>query len=337
MIHELKTIFSDYEAATQTRLKSVMASVVDLEGSSYRRPGVRMLILEDGKMVGAVSGGCVEKAIRKEAQEVFKSGKPKMMTYDGRYRLGCEGVLHILIEPLNISSEAIAAFRDAVKNRNIMHLESDYNSGKTDNTSMGTTLVINGKRYLLSADREKDESASVFTQSLQPSNRMYILGAEHDSVALSQLAASMGWEVVVVASPDEEKDIADFPGALKLLNIQAEEIGNQHIDSNCAVMVMSHNFARDVAYVIALQASSPRYIGILGPSKRREQLIAEIWERNPDIEEAYLDKLYGPAGLDIGAETAHEIAVSIMSEILSVFRKTDVQSLRDKEGSIHSR
>ncbi len=79
--------------------KAVLASVVALEGSSYRRPGVRMLLLEDGHMTGAVSGGCVEKEIFRQSESVFRTGIPKMMTYDGRYRLGCEGILYILLEP----------------------------------------------------------------------------------------------------------------------------------------------------------------------------------------------------------------------------------------------
>ena len=99
MTHEFKTIVENYLLAKKQGLKSVLATVVHLEGSSYRKPGVRMLILENGKMIGAVSGGCVEKDILRQSDTVFKSGVSKMMTYDGRYRLGCEGVLYILIEP----------------------------------------------------------------------------------------------------------------------------------------------------------------------------------------------------------------------------------------------
>ena len=97
MTHELKKIVKAYQQAKENGITTVLASVVALEGSSYRRPGVRMLILSDGRMIGAVSGGCVEKEIQRQAQTVFSSGNPIMMTYDGRYRLGCEGILFILI------------------------------------------------------------------------------------------------------------------------------------------------------------------------------------------------------------------------------------------------
>ena len=99
MIHELKNIITTTILKQEQGLKNVLATVVHLEGSSYRKPGVRMLISEDMEMTGAVSGGCVEAEVRRRAQSVFENGKSKMMTYDGRYRLGCEGILYILIEP----------------------------------------------------------------------------------------------------------------------------------------------------------------------------------------------------------------------------------------------
>ena len=101
MIHELKKIFQVHETSAKASLKSVLATVVALDGSSYRKPGVRMLILENGYTVGAVSGGCVEKEIVRQTASVFSSGEAKIMTYDGRYRLGCEGILYILLEPFD--------------------------------------------------------------------------------------------------------------------------------------------------------------------------------------------------------------------------------------------
>ena len=101
MLHELKDIIRSAKIAKTQGIKTVIASVVHLEGSSYRRPGVRMSIQENGKMIGAVSGGCVEKEILRQSQRVFEANIPTLMEYDGRYRLGCEGVLSILIEPFN--------------------------------------------------------------------------------------------------------------------------------------------------------------------------------------------------------------------------------------------
>lgn len=99
MTHELKKIFQVFTSSSAASDTFVLATVVALEGSSYRRPGVRMLISKNGRTLGAVSGGCVEKEIIRQSVSVFEDGIPKMMTYDGRYRLGCEGILYILIEP----------------------------------------------------------------------------------------------------------------------------------------------------------------------------------------------------------------------------------------------
>ena len=125
MTHELKEIFQAYQHLKHPGI-SVLATVVHLEGSGYRRPGVRMLCLPDGTTVGAVSGGCVERDITGQAKEVMRTGKARIMTYDGRYRLGCEGMLYILLEPFNPSEEAIAYFNTQTNSRQPILLESDY-------------------------------------------------------------------------------------------------------------------------------------------------------------------------------------------------------------------
>ncbi len=117
MIHELKEIINQAIINQQKGLKNVLVTVVHLEGSSYRKPGVRMLISEDLNSVGAVSGGCVEKEIIQRAKAVFIDEKAKIITYDGRYRLGCEGILYILIEPFYISNDFIKLFMKQFKKR----------------------------------------------------------------------------------------------------------------------------------------------------------------------------------------------------------------------------
>ena len=117
MIHELKDIIRSAKIAQSKGIKTVLASVVSLDGSSYRRPGVRMSIQENGRMIGAVSGGCVEKEILRQAQQVFKTNSSTLMEYDGRYRLGCEGILHILIEPFYPTNKFFDAFEKQCSSR----------------------------------------------------------------------------------------------------------------------------------------------------------------------------------------------------------------------------
>ena len=126
MLHELKDIIRSAKIAQSLGIKTALASVVSLDGSSYRRPGVRMSIQENGKMIGAVSGGCVEKEVLYKAQSVFSKGIPKIMSYDGRYRLGCEGILYILIEPFYIENEFLNQFSKALKNRESIEINSFF-------------------------------------------------------------------------------------------------------------------------------------------------------------------------------------------------------------------
>ncbi len=142
MTHEIKDIVDAYEKANQKGLKTVLASVVDLKGSSYRKPGVRMLILEDESMIGAVSGGCVEKDILRQSQSVFKSDVSKMMHYDGRYRLGCEGVLYILLEIFQPNDDFIKSFNNTLEKRLEFKINSHYIFEEKEHSEMGTFSFV---------------------------------------------------------------------------------------------------------------------------------------------------------------------------------------------------
>ncbi|WP_297764166.1 XdhC family protein [uncultured Muriicola sp.] len=156
MTHELKKIFQVYESTAKAPLKAVLATVVALEGSSYRKPGVRMLILENGSMVGAVSGGCVEKEIVRQAESVFKSGEAKVMTYDGRYRLGCEGILYILLESFEPKPAAIKRFKENVKNRNAFKIESSYEKKDMVHRNFGSCLIFGEDRFSIHEAHKSD-------------------------------------------------------------------------------------------------------------------------------------------------------------------------------------
>lgn len=336
MTHELKRIVTAFEQASSEKKKAVLATVVHVDGSSYRKPGVQMLITEDGQMTGAVSGGCVEKEVNRQAQEVFANGIPKIMTYDGRYRLGCEGILYILIEPFMPDENWIKEFWKSISERNKLAFNCYYKLKEAVNPLFGSTLTFpSGTRefrpdFAVTAEMEK------FTFDLDPCFKLVIIGTEHDAVKLCAFASLMGWEVTVVAPAAEQKSIRDFQGANQFINTVPEEFDTSNIDSETAVILMTHNFARDVAYLMALKESRPAYLGLLGPANRREKLLDALIERHPEISESFLDGIYGPAGLNLGSETPEEISVSILSEILAVVRKKDPILLKNKKGTIHS-
>lgn len=336
MTHEFKTISEQAIEARKTGLRSVLASVVDLTGSSYRKPGVRMLILEDDRMIGAVSGGCVEKDILRESQSVFQTGHSKIMTYDGRYRLGCEGILYILIEIFDPDAQFIEALQDSLTSRASFSLHSYYQNSEGEIPGIGTFMFVGGRKYPVSEGATMDEALPVFEQEMPACFKLMIFGAEHDAVILCQIASFLGWEVTVISGPLESKTISNFPGATSFFSVSPDQLELASIDDETAVVLMSHNFANDLKYLIELKDSHPAYLGMLGPSKRREKLISQFLEYCPEVEPEFIEGIHGPTGLNIGAETPHEIAVSILSEILSVVRNQEPIPLKEKLRGIHS-
>ena len=337
MTFEFKQIVEAYIHAKQSGVKSVFATVVALDGSSYRKPGVRMLILENGKMIGAVSGGCVEKDIKREAQSVFKKGQAKMMTYDGRYRLGCEGILYILIELFQPSLECIDTLNTYLKKRIPFSIQSNYKKEQGEFIGLGSTIQFENQSYKLSEFKKNNSFTQQFVEQLPPCFKLMIFGAEHDAVTLCQLASFNGWEVTVISGPLESKTIDNFPGATSFYSVSPDAIELSSIDEETAIVIMSHNYANDLKYLLELKGTKPAYIGLLGPSKRREKLLSEFLEYSPDLDVSFIENIHGPAGLNIGAETPQEISFSIISEILSVVRNQKPMPLKEKRSGIHSK
>lgn len=337
MIHELKEIITQAIINQQKGLKNVLATVVHLEGSSYRKPGVRMLISEDGKTVGAVSGGCVEKEIILRSKTVFNDGKPKVISYDGRYRLGCEGVLHILIEPFFISEEFLNAFLENYKNREACKIESFYIKEDEVFGDFGSVITFgNNSKYFFSNNSNTSEDLEVFFQILEPTFKLLIIGAEHDAVKLCDISAKLGWQIEVITSIKDTKQLSDFPGAYSVFGASPETIEFSNLDENTGIVIMNHSYVQDLKYLIKLTEYNPKYIGVLGAPKRRERIFNELFEFKPETSEEFLERIYTPAGLHIGAKTPEEIAVSIIAEILAVTRNKNPFHLRKINTKIHS-
>ncbi len=340
MTHEFKEIIQLYCKAKQQEIPAVMATVVDVEGSSYRRPGVGMLILQNGKMIGAVSGGCVEKEVLRQAQSVFVSGTPKMMTYDGKYRLGCEGLLYILIEPFEIGYAVISTIQKHLRSRKPFEIRSFYSKKRHKDPDMGSVITLENQEFSFSDKTgfrkiEKEMSFTCFQREIQPCFRLVIIGTEHDAMKLCQLAANTGWEVEIIGSPKDPKRLEDFPGAHMLMNSLPEDLHIQKVDHQTAIVLMTHNFAKDLLYLQAIKETQPAYIGLLGPARRREKLLSAFIDYFPEIADEFLDSIHGPAGLNLGAETPQEIAIAIIAEVLSVIRDQKPIPLQDKKGAIH--
>ena len=317
MTHEFKDIVAHYLQVTSKGKLCALVTVVALNGSSYRKPGVRMLIDSSGGMTGAVRGGCVEKEIQNKAQSVFANHLPVMMTYDGRYRIGCEGLLYILIEPFAPKSTFIDAFYSAIENRWFMEFHSYYQTTVGAYSNIGTEVIINQLSFSVS-ETILTKNQPCFAQVLPPCYRLYIAGIEHDAQHLCRQAALLGWEVVVLKSLDQFHDSQAFPDALHVKAMDPSHLSELSIDGYTSFVLMSHNFARDLNYLLQLSSLTlPLYIGVLGSTKRMEQLFSDLLDRQENVSEAFMDRVQGPAGIAIKAITPPEIAISILAQIIA--------------------
>lgn len=335
MTHEILHILKAYQVFKKQGVSCVLASLVDLNGSSYRKPGVRMLIAENGETVGAVSGGCVEKEIALQAQNVFRTGQALSIQYDGRFRLGCEGILHLLIEPMEIETTDIEKLVSAVRSRKPIEISTFYELNLGNNKEAGSFIDLDHEVINLKLGHIP-KGSFVFQQRLDPIFELFIFGAEHDSAILTNMASKLGWQVTVIVPADEQKTIDYFDGAYVLKALLMDEVSSLDIGTHAAVLLMTHSISKDVQYLTQLTAFRPMYFGLLGPAHRRERLIEQLLEFRPETEDAFIEGLSGPAGLDIGAQSASEIALSILSEILAVIRNKDGRPLRLKNGAIHA-
>lgn len=337
MTHEFKNIVEQALKAQSKKLKSVLVTVVDLDGSSYRKPGVRMLIVENSQMIGAISGGCVEKEVVLQSQSVFKTGISKIITYNGRYRLGCEGVLYILIELFKPSKSFYEAFKYVLKKRKSFQVESYFKKEVVENSNFGSYVLLDDVLFPISTLLPKvNNELTVFKQYMPPCFKLIIIGTEYDAVDLCKYAVLTGWEVIIVAGLSTLKSIEYFPNASQFVSVEPENLDISSIDKQTAIVLMNHNFASDLRYLVALKDTNPNYIGLLGAIKRRDDLLSQFIEYCPEVSNEFIDSIHGPAGLNIGSETSQEIAISIISEILAITRNKKPMPLSEKIRHIHT-
>ena len=339
MIHELKEIILQAKRNQDKPLKNVLITVVALEGSSYRKPGVRMLISEDEKMIGAVSGGCVEKEILHRSKSDFRNGKAKVITYDGRYRLGCEGILYILIETFFITDAFYKRFTDAILHRESLKIETFFTKENEAIGDFGSVFTFENSAPFSYAKKTATTATPdlvSFQQNLTPAFRLLIIGAEHDALKLCEMAALLGWQVDIVTSIKDPKSDHNFPGANSVIGSTAEMFDFSKIDANTGIVIMNHSYSQDLKYVLRLVDKKPAYLGILGASKRRDKMFNELFEYNAEISETFLESIFTPAGLNLGAQTPEEIALSILAEILATIKNKTPNSLKEITGNIHT-
>ena len=183
-----------------------------------------MLFREDGLQLGAISGGCVEKDVWNYSKDIFKTGKSKTISYDGRYRLGCEGIIYILIEPLNIEENDIDQIKRFLFKRKEFKIDSYYVLSKDLMIQpQGSVIHFDNKTVYFNKNVINLDSNSLllkFSDTLTPKIKLFIIWSEDDASQLCACGKILGWEIIVVGSPNSSKTIKNFPDAddFKLIN-----------------------------------------------------------------------------------------------------------------------
>jgi xanthine dehydrogenase accessory factor len=333
-VSELGDLLDAAEAMAARGEPMALATLVATRGSTYRRAGARLLIPAEGEPLGNISGGCLEGDVARIGHEVITSGDPRLIEFDMTadddavwgYGLGCNGAIEVFVEPTQGALESVAALRSGAGACLVIQLtgpEAGLHSLEADGAA--ATALRDGKPRVEELDGER-----VFFEPLLPPLRLLVCGAGHDAIPLVRQAVELGWRVVVVDMRRALLTQDRFPGA-EFADPDPETAADAlPSDERTAVILMSHNYLRDIAYLGSFLEVPLAYLGVLGPRGRTEQMLAEIGQADA------ISRLHAPAGLDIGAEGPEEVAYAVISEILAVTRRREGGPLRDRGGPIHS-
>ena len=371
-MNELQSILDTYDAQRNSGARLMLATVVKVRGSTYRRPGARMLMSESGTTVGSISGGCLEADVFEKAKKSVLSGEPQMVVYDmvaeddvWGLNQGCNGVITLLIEPVERERSATFEFvRTCFQQRRRGAMASVFRVDGEFKARIGTRLMMfdNGsisedvRNPVLSAALAEDcrnalrtaHSAvkeyrflegvvEAFVEVIQPPVHVVVFGAGTDAIPVARLAKELGWRVTIVDHKPALATRERFPTADALVLARPEEIADKlSFTSDSVVMIMTHNFSHDFQLLRALLPVRPTYLGLLGPKKRTELLLQKIRESGLTPSSDQLERLHNPAGIDIGAESPEQIALSILAEIQAVLTNRGGGFLRDTPGPIHA-
>lgn len=372
---EIKDIVAAYDQAVLAGLKTALATVVHVEGSSYRRPGARMLVTETGEITGAISGGCLEGDALRKARLVINQHKALLVTYDTMddddaklgVGLGCNGIIHILIEPISEDNpqNPIYKLKDFLSKRQDAVLITFFCLQDRHAAQPGTCLllktgeekignipypelevslvqealeVLENHTSRVNTYLEGDRVLTAFLEFLQPAVSVIIVGAGNDIQPLVEMAAILAWETTVIDGRQNYATKERFPKATRVLHAKADQVLNRiEIDRQTVFLLMTHNYHYDLTVLQKLMQGTFTYTGVLGPKKKITRMLEDLAGAGIQANPLQLQNLFGPVGLDIGAETSEEIALSILAEIKAVLSNKDGRYLRDKTKTIHSR
>ncbi|CAN5813867.1 XdhC family protein [soil metagenome] len=343
-MNELDGVLAAAEDWHSRGVDFALATVVGVRGSTYRGLAARQLVGADGAGVGTVSGGCLDQDLHRVASQVMQGGKPQRVEFDltaddeavWGWGIGCNGATELIVEPAASVVEFVSALRTAQRPVVVAHhLGEQLGRRSIVDRSTGGALAEAATRALGEGWHRTVEvdGELLMLEVLGAPRRLVVCGAGHDAAPLVRLGAQLGYEPVVVDDRRAFLSSERFPEATQMVHVSPGEVGSAvDLDSSACVVIMSHNYLRDLDYLGASLGRGASYIGVLGPGERLSRLLTDLEARGIEPEEADLVALHGPAGLDLGAEGPVEIAWSILAEIMAVRRRREGGFLRDRKG-----
>ncbi len=359
--HELNTLIDALRTLRRdTPPKAALATLTRTRGSTFRRPGTRMLVLGDGRVVCELSGGCPQRDIVARAQEVIASTLPRLIQYnadsglDVLLEMGCGGELEVLIEPLTTThvidfvdtlaqclSErrcarlaTLFAVDDAVVTPQRMLwcqqgvLHDDIADPALTQSIIDAVTPATSKRTITLSLPSTRGMVDVLVESIEPPHALFVIGSSAAARALLLLARALGWQTTLVDHDPARLQATHLPAGLHAVCATPASLCSAlPLDAQSSVVVMTHNLEQDIAYLAALHGAPVAYLGALGSRERVGRM-----RDHPALAGLHV---HAPAGLDIGSETPEEIALAIAAEIMAVINKRDGGRLRDNEGAIH--
>ncbi len=367
---EIEKIVDRYQQINWQEEQVALGTVVKVEGSAYRRIGARMFVSNNGQWVGGISGGCLEGDALKRAQIAIMKNESSIVVYDTTeddphqigVGLGCNGRIEVLLTPIDHTNKnnQIQFLQQIIDQRDSTILLQVLNIKKGQSSLRGAFYTQDNLNDLASAIevdlveiKEKikrvfyKRKSKVFTlinsegqeyeilfELIRPKIKLVCIGDNYDVNAFMGIATELGWEIHVAGKP-RKLSRSVYQAAKKTYSIQ--EAKSIKMDEYTAVVLMSHDYKTDLALLQEYIKIDIPYIGLLGPKKRLLKMQDELAENDTEVNLEQLPNLYAPIGLDIGAESPEEIALSIAAEIIAVFREREGYFLRKRTGTIHER
>jgi xanthine dehydrogenase accessory factor len=370
---EIKAIINAYDKIDWQTTKAALATVVRVEGSSYRRSGARMLVLDNGVWIGGISGGCLEGDALKQARFSIVKSSSTLVTYDTTENdpyqigvgLGCNGIIDVLFTPLDFRNKKnpVEILKSCLQTQRQTQVVITITGlkGEWKEISAGDALhytkprdlkIFNDENFSgqlqnkISQQASSESSApfqfelsdekkiSVFIEILPPEIHLIVMGFQYDIYPLIKIAKEIGWRVTVISNP--AKINRAFLGIVDAV-LPDNEFNKAVIDNYTAIVLMSHDYKTDKLNLKKVLDTDCNYIGILGPKVRAEKIFTELDRDGSGMSEKRYKNIYAPAGLDIGALSPEEIALSLIAEIRAVFSERQGGSLKLRETTIHER